>query len=100
MLMLIALVHAVALQAPPQVPPLPTPDPVVQDDMNSPALRIEYDEFKKLYDKHGVVVIDTRDAASFEAGHIPGARVIPASAVADHLDELKRLKKPIVTYCS
>jgi rhodanese-related sulfurtransferase len=74
--------------------------PTAQDDISSPSLRIGYEEFKKLYDEHQVVVIDTRDEKSFEAGHIPGARVIPVNDIAAHLEELKRLTKPIVTYCS
>jgi rhodanese-related sulfurtransferase len=89
-MLFIALVCAVVLQA----PAAPT-----QDDTSSPALRIGYEEFKKLYDDHRVVVVDTRDEKSFEAGHIPGARVIPAADIANHVGELKRLKAPIVTYC-
>jgi len=69
-------------------------------DMASPKLRISYEEFKKLYDAGKIVVIDTRDEASFAMGHIPGARTIPADEIGNRLEELRRLKKPIVTYCS
>ena len=90
-MLVIALVCAV-LQTPPAAP--------VQSDTSSPTLRISFEEFTKLYDDHEVVVIDTRDQKSFEAGHIPGARVIPVNDIAAHLDELKRVTKPIVTYCA
>ena len=75
--------------------------PRAQDpDLSSPKLRIAYAEFKPLYDAHKVVVIDTRDEASFDMGHIPGARIIPLAEIDQHVAELKREKKPIVTYCS
>jgi rhodanese-related sulfurtransferase len=86
----------VVLAAVAGVAPLRAQDP----DLSSPKLRIAYDEFKSLYDAHRVVVIDTRDEASFDMGHIPGARVIPLGEIDQHVAELKREKKPIVTYCS
>ena len=71
-----------------------------EPDLSSPKLRIPYEEFKTLYDAKRIVVIDTRDVRSWEMGHIPGSRVIPAEQIGDHLAELRKLKKPIVTYCS
>lgn len=69
-------------------------------DISSPALRIPYAVFKPLYDAKKIVVIDTRDVASFNMGHIPGSRVIPADEIGDHVEELRKLHKPIVTYCT
>ena len=75
--------------------------PVQQEaDISSPTLRIPYSDFKPLYDANKVVVIDTRDPASFDMGHIPGARLIPADDIGKHVDQLRKLHKPIVTYCS
>lgn len=71
-----------------------------EPDLSSPTLRIPFEDFVKLYDAKKVVVIDTRDQRSWEMGHIPGSRVIPADDVAAHVAELKKLGKPIVTYCS
>jgi 3-mercaptopyruvate sulfurtransferase SseA len=70
------------------------------EDTSSPALRIPYEEFKKLYDAKKIVVIDTRDERSYEMGHIPGSRVIPEDEIVTHVEELRTLQKPIVTYCS
>jgi 3-mercaptopyruvate sulfurtransferase SseA len=70
------------------------------EDTSSPALRIAYEKFKPLYDARKIVVIDTRDQASFDMGHIPGSRLIPADEIGDHVMELRRLGRPIVTYCS
>ena len=70
------------------------------DELASPALRISWDDFKKIYDAGNVVVIDTRDRASFEAGHIPGARSLPLADVEKSIPRLRRLTKPIVFYCA
>jgi predicted sulfurtransferase len=66
----------------------------------STAPRITVAEFKKLVDGHDVVVVDVRDAASFKAGHIPGALSIPLEQVAARAEQLKAENKPIVTYCA
>jgi rhodanese-related sulfurtransferase len=48
----------------------------------------------------GALVVDVRDAKSYEAGHIIDARSIPAAEVADKAESLKKFKeKPIVVYC-
>jgi rhodanese-related sulfurtransferase len=62
--------------------------------------RISLDEFKKLLAKDAIVVLDVRDAASYHRGHIPHARSLPLADLKAHADELKAIKKPIVTYCA
>ncbi|OFW09102.1 MAG: hypothetical protein A3H96_11920 [Acidobacteria bacterium RIFCSPLOWO2_02_FULL_67_36] len=71
-----------------------------QDDLSSPKLRIEWTAFKKLYDAKSVVVVDVRDAISYESGHIPRARLIPYDQVEKRVAELKKIKQPIVLYCA
>ena len=70
------------------------------DDLASPKLRIDWTDFKKLYDSKQVVVVDVREANSFAAGHIPGARSVPLNQVEGRAAELKKLGKPIVLYCA
>jgi 3-mercaptopyruvate sulfurtransferase SseA len=70
------------------------------DQLASPKLRIEWADFKKLYDTKGVIVVDVRETPSFEAGHIPGARSIPLDKIEARAAELKKLGKPIVAYCA
>lgn len=67
---------------------------------NSPELRLSYDEFRKLYDRGQVLVLDTRGAGPYRAGHIPGAESLPLDAVDARIPALKKEKRSIVTYCS
>jgi rhodanese-related sulfurtransferase len=85
--MLLALLFSIALHA----------QPLAAD---SPALRISYEEFRKLYDAGEVLVVDTRSEQAYRAGHIPGARLVPYNEVERHIAELKKEKRAIVTYCT
>ena len=63
------------------------------------ARRVTVAELKDLLDKDQAVVIDVRNEASYNAGHVRGAKLIPEAEIVNHLDELPR-NKLIVTYCS
>ena len=54
---------------------------------------------KAMMDNNEVAVIDVRNEASYNAGHIKGAKLIPEADILKHIDELPR-DKTIVTYCS
>ncbi|MGH9311576.1 MAG: methyltransferase domain-containing protein, partial [Vicinamibacterales bacterium] len=69
-------------------------------EWKSPALRITVEAFKQLQAKGGVFVLDVRDAESYRAGHLPGAILMPLETVEARAAELRKEKKPIVTYCS
>lgn len=71
-----------------------------QDDLSSPKLRIEWGEFKKLYDAGKVVVVDVRDPIAFEASRIPGSINVPLDEVEKRVAELGKHDKPIVFYCA
>ncbi len=64
---------------------------------------------KKLQAKEDLLLIDVREHAEFEAGHIPGAHLIPRGiieAAADpsyskHVPELAAARdRPVVVYCA
>lgn len=79
----------------------PTPSEAVPaDQLTDPALRISVDEFKKLLAAGAVTTVDVREPDSFAGGHIPGAVSIPLESVASSVEQLRKLGKPIVTYCS
>ncbi len=57
--------------------------------------RMELEELKSLYSEGSVVIVDARDQASYDKGHIPGAILMPLDLYA-----LNSVTKPIVIYCS
>jgi predicted sulfurtransferase len=63
------------------------------------ARRVTVTELKDLLAKNEAVVIDVRNQASYDMGHIRGARLIPEAEVVNHVNELPK-NKLIVTYCS
>ncbi|HXD31093.1 MAG TPA: rhodanese-like domain-containing protein [Pyrinomonadaceae bacterium] len=74
----------------------PTPAPAQPGDN---ARRITPEELKAEIAKNDVVIIDVRGEAAYKQGHIKGAKLIPATDILAHVDELPR-DKMIVTYCS
>lgn len=61
--------------------------------------RVTVDELKEMLANNQAVVIDVRNQASYDAGHVKGSRLIPEAEVKNHSDELPK-DKLIVTYCS
>ena len=70
--------------------PVATPDGV---------RRVTVKELKQMVDDNEAVVIDVRNEASYNMGHIKGSKLIPEAEVAKRSDELPK-NKLIVTYCS
>ena len=75
--------------------PLPASDTIYADG----ARRVTADELDTMMKNGQAVVIDVRNQASYDMGHIPGSKLIPAGEILNHLNELPR-DKMIVTYCS
>ena len=63
------------------------------------ARRITIIELQDLIKKHEAFIVDVRNEAMYNAGHLPGAKLIPAAEILNHLDELPK-DKLIITYCS
>lgn len=63
------------------------------------ARRVTVTELKDMLDKGEAFVVDVRNEASYNAGHIRGSKLIPEAEIVNHLDELPK-NKLIVTYCS
>ena len=77
-------------QAPPKLTATPYPDG---------ARRVTIDELEAMLKDGKAFVVDVRNQESFDAGHIPGAKLIPSGEILNHLKELPS-DKLIVTYCS
>jgi type IV secretory pathway protease TraF len=63
------------------------------------AARITIPDLQEKIKKNEVYILDVRNQASFDAGHIPNSKLIPSGEILNHLDELPK-DKLIVTYCS
>jgi 3-mercaptopyruvate sulfurtransferase SseA len=75
--------------------PLPGSDTVYADG----ARRVTADEMNEMVKNGQAIIVDVRSQAAYDQGHIPGARLIPAGEILNHLSELPR-DKMIITYCS
>ena len=103
--------HARAGRAPATNPVVPAPV-VARDPPRTESLplipergrpvEIDLATAQSLFDAGAALFVDARDAAEFEAGHIPGAvRLTPNDALADpeRVRALAPGARPIITYC-
>jgi 3-mercaptopyruvate sulfurtransferase SseA len=63
------------------------------------ARRITIPELEALMKNNEVFLVDVRNQAMYDNGHIPGSKLIPSGEILNHISELPR-DKMIVTYCS
>lgn len=80
-------------------PPTPTPVSAAQQQPNDGVRRITTAELEELMNQGKVVVVDVRNQAAYDLGHISGAKLIPVPQVGERTKELPR-DKMIVTYCA
>ena len=67
--------------------------------VNDGVKRVTTTELADLMDKGKVFVVDVRNQAMYDAGHIRGAKLIPVGEVINRLNEFPK-DKQIVAYCS
>ncbi len=53
---------------------------------------------KALQGRDDVVVLDVREQSEYDAGHIPGVKLIPMGTVAGRLNEIPK-DKPVIVTC-
>jgi 3-mercaptopyruvate sulfurtransferase SseA len=90
-----------AVPTPVEIPasvPTPTPTPAIQTPGDG-VRRITPAEAREAVDKGKAIIIDVRGDASYNAGHIKGARSISVNDIGSRTSELPR-DKMIITYCS
>jgi hypothetical protein len=75
----------------------PQPPPIVGD--KTTVHRIAAEDLREKFNAKAVTIVDVRDQASYERGHIPGSIHIQLSSVEANLDLLPKGKE-IVTYCT
>jgi 3-mercaptopyruvate sulfurtransferase SseA len=82
-----------------QVASSPTDEPGA-DNIPYPSVeRIPPEEVHAMAQNGEALIVDVRDRAAFEAGHVAGALSLPEAELADRLSELPR-QQMIVTYCT
>lgn len=57
--------------------------------MQGTSLEIDIDDFQQEH-AAGATLIDVREPAEYQAGHVPGAILVPLSELRDRLDDLPR----------
>ncbi|MFQ3788596.1 rhodanese-like domain-containing protein [Halomonas sp. A29] len=73
---------------------------IIYEVRNSASSGVTSSQATQLVNREDAVVVDTREAGDFKAGHIAGARNIPQSRVEERISELEKVKdKPIVVVC-
>ena len=77
------------------------PKPSITPNTNYPDKigRVTIAELETLMKDGDVFVADVRNQSMYDAGHIPGAKLIPVTEVVNRTSEFPR-DKLIVTYCS
>lgn len=66
----------------------------------TPAKSLNFQETEDYISQHPgeqVTILDVRQPSEYEAGHIPGATLIPLPQLSDRLDELDP-EKPTLVY--
>jgi 3-mercaptopyruvate sulfurtransferase SseA len=61
--------------------------------------RVTIQDLENLRTNGDVFIVDVRNQAAYDQGHIPGAKLIPVGEVVARVKEFPR-DRQIVTYCS
>lgn len=65
-----------------------------------PSLQVDFPTVYKIWKQEQAIFVDTRSAAHFRQGHIPGAINVPINRIVLHLNDLPTDKEtPLITYC-
>jgi rhodanese-related sulfurtransferase len=65
----------------------------------TPVSSINWDEAQQLVVAKGqdqVIFLDVRQPSEYQAGHLPGAKLLPVGELEERLDELDRQKDLII----
>ncbi len=74
--------------------------PAVRPSTEAEVPRISAEELKQAMEAHGVVVVDVRGQAAYEAGHVRGALLWDETQADKLFESLKAGGKAVVTYCT
>lgn len=63
---------------------------MARKDPREPFSRIDVDEAREMLQRDDVALIDVREPHEYEAGHVPGSRLIPVNSIFSRQSELPR----------
>lgn len=66
----------------------------------TPVTSVDADAGREMIDAAAsaeIIILDVRQPGEYEAGHLPGARLIPLPELGDRLDELDK-ERPTLIY--
>ena len=76
-----------------------TPTPVHVTQASDNVKRVTTKELETMLKDGTAIVVDVRNKAMYDAGHIRGAKLLPVTEIGNRAGELPK-DKMIVTYCS
>ena len=71
--------------------------PAKEIDVANLAADIDVATVRAVQGRDDVLLLDVREQSEYDAGHIPGVKLIPVGAVASRLNEIPKDKAVIVT---
>ena len=77
----------------------PTPAPAQTTQASDNVKRVTTKELEAMLKDGTAIVVDVRNKAMYDAGHIRGAKLVPVTEIGNRAGELPK-DKMIVTYCS
>ena len=73
---------------------------VFATDRREPGDLVGPQEAYRMVREGKAILVDVRDRASYEAGHLAGALLVPLHLVGENADRLAGHKLTLITYCS
>jgi rhodanese-related sulfurtransferase len=90
---------ALTLSACTATPAAPTPAPAAtQLDVTQLGPNVDVATVNALQGRDDVVILDVREQSEYDAGHIPGVKLIPLNDVPNRLNEIPK-DKPVIVTC-
>ena len=72
-----------------------------EKDVENTYRQISQEEAKKMMDTQEVIVLDVREQDEYDAGHIPGAALLPVGAISEETaaSVIPELSSIVLVYC-
>jgi rhodanese-related sulfurtransferase len=97
-LLMILVVLALTLSACAANPAGPAPAATSQVDVANLGPNVDVATVHALQGRADVVILDVREQSEYDAGHIPGVKLIPMNTVPNRLNEIPK-DKPVIVTC-